>query len=181
MIKISNLISENKLRVFDFDDTLVKSNSLVNVLEKDTKKVVKQLTPAEFVNNKLSHNEYYDFSDFDNVKDPKLIKWTINLLQKILNKTSRNKKVAILTARGSEAKDNITNFLKSTLKNSNKVEVITLGNSDPYKKSEWIENQIKNGYNDILFMDDSMSNVNAVKKLKEKYPNVKLDVRKVWS
>ena len=38
---------------------------------------------------------------------------------------------------------------------------------------------LENGYDDILFLDDSPKNVRVVKKLKQKYPNIKMDARVV--
>ena len=38
MLKLVDLLTEKKLRVFDFDDTLVKSNSKVYVINKVKKK-----------------------------------------------------------------------------------------------------------------------------------------------
>ena len=40
MIKLKNLILEKKLRVFDFDDTLVKSNSKIYVINKGKRKTL---------------------------------------------------------------------------------------------------------------------------------------------
>ena len=47
------------------------------------------------------------------------------------------------------------------------------------KKADWIQSQIEKGYDDILFLDDSPKNVTAVKKLKQKYPKIKMDARVV--
>jgi len=57
--------------------------------------------------------------------------------------------------------------------------VVALGDSDPQKKADWIEDKIKRGYNDVFFIDDSHKNVAAVSKLKEKYPNMKMKVQHV--
>ncbi len=59
------------------------------------------------------------------------------------------------------------------------VYVVALGDSNPQKKADWIQSQIQKGYNDILFLDDSPKNVKVVKKLKQKYPNIKMDARVV--
>ena len=58
----------------------------------------------------------------------------------------------------------------------NNIEVITLGDSNPIKKKQWIESQIQQGYNDIAFYDDSGKNRKAVEELKEEYPNINLFV-----
>ena len=62
MIKLKNLLLEKKLRVFDFDDTLVKSNSKVFVINKGKKKT---LTPGEFAIYKQKPGDEFDFSEFE--------------------------------------------------------------------------------------------------------------------
>ena len=44
------------------------------------------------------------------------------------------------------------------------------------KKKEWIESQIKKGYNDIAFFDDSGKNREAVEQIKDDYPEINLYV-----
>ena len=59
-----NLLDEGKkLTVFDFDDTLAKTDSWVYV-NKNGKRIA-QLDPGEFAVHKLKSGEEYDFSDFD--------------------------------------------------------------------------------------------------------------------
>jgi basic membrane lipoprotein Med (substrate-binding protein (PBP1-ABC) superfamily) len=57
------------------------------------------------------------------------------------------------------------------------VYIVTLASNDPQKKAEWIETQIKKGYDDIFFLDDSRKNVEAVKRLQKKYPNIRINVQ----
>ena len=81
MIKLKDLLLEKKLRVFDFDDTLVKSNSKVYVNNRGKRKA---LTPGQFaVYNKKSGDEF-DFSDFDKVIEPKTVSYTHLTLPTIL-------------------------------------------------------------------------------------------------
>ena len=56
---------------------------------------------------------------------------------------------------------------------------MALGDANPQKKADWIQGQIEKGYDDILFLDDSPKNVSVVKKLKTKYPKIKMDARVV--
>ena len=44
------------------------------------------------------------------------------------------------------------------------------------KKADYIEKEIKKGYNDIVFIDDSYKNVQAVKALQSQYPKISLKV-----
>ena len=80
MIKLLDLILEKKLRVFDFDDTLVKSNSKVFVINKGKKKT---LTPGEFAIYNKKPGDEFDFSDFDKVIEPKKIKAMFRVFKNI--------------------------------------------------------------------------------------------------
>ena len=171
MIKLKDLILEKKLRVFDFDDTLVKSNSKVFLIRKGKRK---EMTPGEFAIYKKKPGDEFDFSEFDKVIEPKQIKSMFKVFKNIY-KASGSRRLTILTARA--AYKPVRKFLKDV--GFNNVYVVALGDSNPRKKSDWIESQIKNGYDDILFLDDSPKNVSLVKKLKQKYPNIKMDARVV--
>jgi len=99
MIKLLDILREGKgiLSIFDFDDTLVKSDSWVYIKKPDGKEI--KLDAAEFAMHKgLEKGEEYDFRDFDRkIRSPKLIKKNVDLLRKQLKKGGR--KVTILTAR----------------------------------------------------------------------------------
>ena len=171
MLKLVDLLTEKKLRVFDFDDTLVKSNSKVYVVNKGKKKT---LRPGEFAIYKKKSGDEFDFSDFDKVIEPKQIKSMFKVFNNIY-KASGSRRLTILTAR--PAYNTVRKFLKDV--GFNDVYVVALGDSNPQKKADWIKSQIQKGYNDILFLDDSPKNVKVVKKLKQKYPNIKMDARVV--
>ena len=171
MLKLVDLLTEKKLRVFDFDDTLVKSNSKVYVINKGKKKT---LTPGQFAIYKKKSGDEFDFSDFDKVIEPKQIKSMFRVFNNIY-KASGSRRLTILTARA--AYKPVRKFLKDV--GFSNVYVVALGDSNPQKKADWIQSQIQKGYNDILFLDDSPKNVKVVKKLKQKYPNIKMDARVV--
>ena len=171
MLKLVDLLTEKKLRVFDFDDTLVKSNSKVYVINKGKKKT---LTPGQFAIYKQKSGDEFDFSDFDKVIEPKQIKSMFKVFKNIY-KASGSRRLTILTARA--AYKPVRQFLKDV--GFDDVYVVALGDANPQKKSNWVKSQIEKGYNDILFLDDSPKNVNAVRKLKQKYPNIKMDARVV--
>ena len=171
MLKLVDLLTEKKLRVFDFDDTLVKSNSKVYVMNKGKRKT---LTPGQFAIYKKKSGDEFDFSDFDKVIEPKQIKSMFRVFNNIY-KASGSRRLTILTARA--AYKPVRKFLKDV--GFNDVYVVALGDSNPQKKADWIQSQIQKGYNDILFLDDSPKNVKVVKKLKQKYPNIKMDARVV--
>jgi len=161
-----------KLRVFDFDDTLVKTKSHIYVKHGDGKE--SKLTPGEYAVYEPKSDDKFDFSDFEKVKQPQEIKGITKLL-KTVAKSEGERKVVILTARS--AYKPVKDYLKDI--GLEGIYVIALGDSDPQKKADWIEDKIKKGYDDVFFIDDSHKNVTAVSKLKEKYPNIKMKVQHV--
>lgn len=170
MIKLKSLILEKKLRVFDFDDTLVKSNSKIYVINKGKRKT---LTTGEYAIYKAKSGDEFDFSDFDKVIQPKKIKAMFRVFKNIY-KASGNRRITILTARA--AYKPVRQFFKDI---GYDVYVVALSSSNPKDKSDWIEKQIKDGYDDVLFFDDSRKNIEAVKKLEKKYSDIKMITRLV--
>lgn len=157
-----------KLRIFDFDDTLIKVNSSIHVKNNEKKFV---LTPAEFAVYNPKKGDVFNFKEFDAIiKTFAPIQTNLKLLKQ--SAESPTTKTTILTARllGFPVKY----FLKKNF--GLDIYVIALGSSDPQKKANYIEKEIKKGYNDIVFIDDSHKNVKAVEALQSQYPNVNLKV-----
>ena len=162
---------EKKLRIFDFDDTLVKTKSHIYIKHKDGKK--SKLTPGEYAVYEPKKGDQFDFSDFEKVKQPQEIKGVTRLLKNIVR--VGGSEIVILTARS--AYKPIKDYLSDI--GLDKLYVVALADSDPQKKADWIENKIKDGVTDVFFIDDSHKNVSAVQALAKKYPNVSLKVRHV--
>lgn len=160
-----------KLRVFDFDDTLVQTKSHIYVTHKSGKK--SKLTPGEYAVYEEKPSDEFDFSDFQSVKQPQEIKGVTRLLKNIVRVGGAD--VFILTAR--EAYKPVKDYLNDI--GLNNIYVVALGDADPQKKADWIEEKIKDGVNDVYFIDDSHKNIQAVKGLEKKYPNISLKVRHV--
>jgi nicotinic acid mononucleotide adenylyltransferase/predicted nucleotidyltransferase len=158
---------EKKLRVFDFDDTLVHVDATIHITHKDGTK--SGLTPAEYAVYVPKEGDTFNFSEFSSViKKAKPLKDNIQDLIKSHNDPTE--KTTILTAR-------LLGYpVKKYLKDEFNIEpyVVGLGSSDPKDKSRWIEAQIKKGYNNIEFRDDSQKNVDAVAGLKDKYPEISI-------
>jgi len=161
-----------KLRVFDFDDTLVKTKSHIYITHGDGKK--SKLTPGEYAIYEPKDGDNYDFSDFEQVKQPQEIKGVTKLL-KTVARAEGERKVVILTARA--AYKPVKDYLKDI--GLDGIYVVALASNDPQDKADWIEDKIKKGYNDVFFIDDSHKNITAVNKLKDKYPNIKMKVSHV--
>ena len=169
--KSLNEAGEKKLRIFDFDDTLVKTKSNIYIKHKDGKD--SKLTPGEYAIYEPKDGDKFDFSDFEKVKQPQEIKGVTRLLKNIVR--VGGSEIVILTARS--AYKPIKDYLSDI--GLDKLFVVALADSDPQKKADWIENKIKDGVKDVFFIDDSHKNVAAVKALSKKYPNISLKVRHV--
>lgn len=166
-----NEADSKKLRVFDFDDTLVQTNSNIYITHSDGKK--SKLTPGEYAVYEPKEGDQFDFSDFEKVKQPQEIKGVTRLLKNVVR--VGGSEVVILTARA--AYKPVKQYLSDI--GLDNIYVIALADANPQKKADWIENKIKDGVNDVFFIDDSHKNVSAVKELSKKYPNVSLKVKHV--
>lgn len=162
---------QRKLRVFDFDDTLVKTGSKIHVTSAEGKQF--DLTPGEYAVYVPGPGDQFDYSDFEDLIDPKEINWTVKILRSILNK---NDEVVILTARANP--EPVRLFLRQA--SLPMIEVIALGSSVPEKKAEYIKNRIEtDGLQHVEFFDDSYKNIAAVQRLTNLFPNVNIVVRHV--
>ena len=155
------------LRVFDFDDTLATTVSYIYVKHKDGTEST--LSPEEYAKYKEKTGDTFDFRDFNRMLNkPQVIKKNFKLLQKMLKNPT--KKVTILTARALGFP--IRKFFKDEY--GLDVYPVALASNNPKDKADWIEKQIKRGYTDVAFMDDSIKNVRAVANLQKKYPEVRI-------
>jgi len=161
---------DKKLRVFDFDDTLVKTTSFIYVTHKDGK--TSKLNPGQYAVYKEQPGDKFDFKDFQQVSKPELIKGYVELLKRMVN--SGSSKVYILTARAAEKP--VSQFIKDL--GIHGVTVIALGDNNPEKKADWIEDRVKEGYDDVFFVDDSERNIAAVRSRLKSY-NIKQKIQQV--
>lgn len=168
-MKLESIVEAKKLRVFDFDDTLVISNSKVHVTQANGKKL--KLTPAEWAVYNSKPGDEYDFHEFNKLIDPKEIKHMVKMFQNMVAHASAgHSRTEILTARASAAP--VDRWLESM--GIKKIPVKALADSDPQAKADYIERRIRDGFDDIKFYDDSRKNIRAVDALKKKHPRVKI-------
>ena len=125
-----------KLRVFDFDDTLVQTKSNIYITHKDGKKST--LTPGEYAVYEPKKGDKFDFSDFEQVKQPQEIKGVTDLLRKLV-KAEGERAIVILTARGTYKP--IKDYLSDI--GLRDIYVVALNSADPQDKADWIEQKIK--------------------------------------
>lgn len=160
-----------KLRVFDFDDTLVRTRAMIHVTSSSGEKF--DLTPAEYAIYEKRPGDVMDYSDFASLIEPQQIKWTFDILKRVVAKGGET---VILTARS--AADPIRRFLSEA--GLPDLEVIALGDSNPQRKADYIATRIEEDEFDYVeFFDDSYKNVEAVRSLQSRYPDVKIVSRHV--
>ncbi len=150
-----------KARVFDFDDTLAKTNSKVFYTMPDGVKGV--LTAEEFAEKGKDIKEKggeFDFSDFNRVVDPE--EGPMLPLLKKMYKAKGERDFYILTARAPESAPAIQAWLKSENIDMPIENIIGLGNSSEQAKAEWFVGKAAEGYNDFYFSDDVEANTGAV-------------------
>jgi hypothetical protein len=147
--------------IFDFDETVAFSENFVYAKKgKETKKISSSKWP-EVGDKLLKEGWKMDFTDFNKVTKGK----PGPLMQKLKNQIKKygSENVFILTARAKESQKAIYDYLKSEGVNIPIKNITGLGNSTGEAKALWMLEKFAEGYNDMYFVDDAMSNVKAVK------------------
>jgi hypothetical protein len=154
------------ISVWDFDDTLARTNSNVLYTLPNGKKGKLNATEFALRSGELeAQGAKFDFSEFEKVikgrKGP--------MFEKALarNKKFGNANVFILTARPDSAKYAIHEFLKGIGLNIRLENIIGLSDGDPQAKANWVISKVAEGYNDFYFADDAYKNVKAVQEVLE--------------
>jgi len=157
------------LFISDFDDTLAQTDSKVYLTRNGERH---EMTPADYATYEEQPGDEFDFSEFDELINPRPIKRFVRILKKAIEKGAADK-ITILTARRHTRP--VAQFLKMHGIESG-VTIAALGDADPQAKARYIEKHIQQGYDRVAFIDDSKKNVDAVKQLKDKYPQVRMVV-----
>lgn len=148
-----------KLRAFDFDDTLFHTSGKV-ILTKGDGTVVR-MTAAEYAVYPPEPGDKFDYSEFQAVVDPVVIRSVAKRFYKIVTAGNQDRLTVILTARGPSSVPHIQEVLQKYFRVD--IPVIAVGTSDPMAKANWIKDKVENeGYNDVFFIDDSPKNIKAV-------------------
>ena len=151
-----------KIRVFDFDDTLAKTNSQVLVTTIDGK--IRKINATQFAleSQQLeAEGAEFDFSEFSQVIDGK--KGPLFDLAKKIADSPGKRDMFILTARPQNAANGIKTFLDGIGLNIPIENITGLQDGAPEAKARWMVEKAAEGYNDFYFADDALKNVKAVK------------------
>ena len=151
---------------FDFDETLIIGGKNFVTATKDGETI--KISSAEWPTKgtELAAQGWkMDFKDFVNVRGgvegP--------LMQKLRNQLKKYgpDNIFVLTARQQQAAPAIHGWLKSKGVNIPIENITGLGNSTGEAKALWMLDKFAQGYNDMYFVDDAMSNVKAVRNVLE--------------
>lgn len=178
MKSFSTFLKENSIHYFDVDDTLSHTPPNVKIHVRNHKgEVVKSLTTQQFNTHTLPSNHSYDFSDFSSAD---LFKVTPvrPMLSKMKAIHKNGGKVEILTARSDfDDQKKFAQKWKSVGVDINKIHVRRAGNlgmRPAEAKATMIAKAIEqHGYKTIYLYDDSKKNIDAMLRLKKRFPNVK--------
>lgn len=147
----------NILTVFDFDETLITSETEIIVQHSDGS--ISYINSEEYASYVPKPDDKFDYSNFDKYpKDAKKIKHTFNELESAL---SRGDHVMILTARSNRTP--VTEFMHN---HGYDVEVITVGSSNPQAKAKVVMDKVVNtDYDLVQVFEDNATNIRAIKKV----------------
>ena len=155
---------EKGISVFDFDDTLARTNSKILVTMPDGKKM--KIDATEFAKRDAeltAKGAKYDFSEFNKVVDGK--KGPLADLALKRQGKFGSKDIFVLTARPQIAASAIKKFLDGIGLSLPLANITGLENGSPQAKADWVLSKTALGYNNFYFADDAIKNVKAVKQI----------------
>lgn len=154
------------LAVFDFDDTLVTSNSATQVIRADG--TTERLTSAAYALYSPQPGDKFDYSEFDSIKDAKPTKY-LKVLRDAIT-TCGADCVLILTARASTAGPALQEFFSDL--GVYVADIVTVGGNNISSEAaaqakalvikDYTSRLRDRGLTVIHFYDDSYANIRAV-------------------
>ena len=172
------------ISVFDFDDTLARTNSKIIVtmpgqgILRNGKMLKKfKIDATEFAKKHAELEEAgakFNFSEFNKVVDGK--KGPLADLALKRQGKFGSKDIFVLTARPQQSANAIHAFLKGIGLEIPIKNITGLEDGRPSAKANWIIEKYAEGYNDFYFADDAYKNVKAVKDVLNQL-DVKSDVQ----
>jgi hypothetical protein len=151
-----------KIRVFDFDDTLARSKSMVIVNMPDGSS--REINATQFASEAAdlqAQGAEFDFAQFSQVIDGK--KGPLFSVAEKIAKARGTDDIFILTARPADAAGPIQEFMEANGIDLKLENIVGLGDGTAAAKGRWIASKAAEGYNDFYFADDAVKNVQAVK------------------
>jgi hypothetical protein len=163
---------DKKLTVFDFDDTLVKTDSQVVVVHDNGTR--EALSPGQYAIYEKKPGDTLDYSAFRTLVNPRIIRHVGRHLNRVFN-TDGPACILVLTARGGDV-----SYIETFLADAGfpGIEVVGLGcdsKTTAKEKAVFVSNRIqRDGLTYVEFLDDTDDNIKAIKELTKTFPNVKI-------
>ena len=170
------------LYVFDFDDTIVSTGSLIRIIASNGE-VVRYMTSAEFADpdcskhiseEEVSCGYYEDFSDFDLYPpDPTIIRPIFDIFLQLIRS---KKNVVIVTARSNASP--VQQFLSD--KGISDIPVYAVGGSDPSLKCDVVKGLLsQHDPSRFVLFEDSKKNIEAISLMMENFSKISFKVIEV--
>ena len=148
------------LHVFDFDDTLIKSDSEVIVTKADG--TVLSLNSTDYKHYKKEPEDVFDYSEFNEYpKNAEFIDTVFAELKAAIALDGIDS-VVILTARANPRP--VEDFLSNH--DLGGVKVVGTGSDDPYSKANYIMDRLKNeSFEEVIVFEDNAKNIRTIRKV----------------
>jgi len=168
--------------VMDLDDTIIMTDAKIKVINKKTRKIEKELTPAEYNEFQKKSNQVLNFDDFENYKILKKGRAT-KLMERMKYLYKKNYHISIVTARSNTEMIRMF-FLEHGIDLHPELVIavndikFNFSGDTATKKVQAIEKLIEKGYKKFLFFDDNLENLKKVKELELSY-DIEINIVKV--
>jgi GNAT superfamily N-acetyltransferase len=169
-------LGSGKLVIFDIDDTLVNTDTRVNVVQDG--KIIKQLNSHDFTHYKLSPGESFDFGAFKDAREFfTKAKPIPGMIRQLKQDIATGNRVIMLTARSDfNDRDVFLDTFRRFGIDMDRVHVYRAGNlaikaATEEKKKIILKHLLgKEHFDKLIMYDDSVPNLNAFLSLKQDYP-----------
>ena len=150
----------NVLHIFDFDDTLIKSESSVKITHSNNK--TSTMSSEEYAKYKERPGDVFDFSEFDTYPiGAEIIEPVFNQLKNSIEKDGVDSTI-ILTARSNPKP--VLKFL-----NDNGIfgiKVVAVGSSNPLDKAMYVMSRVKDDNVGLVrVFEDNVKNIREIRKM----------------
>jgi len=169
-------LGSGKLVIFDIDDTLVNTDTRVNVVKDG--QVIKQLNSHDFTHYKLGPGESFDFGAFKDAREFfTKAKPIPGMIRQLKQDIATGNRVIMLTARSDfNDRDVFLDTFRRFGIDMDRVHVYRAGNlaikaATEEKKKIILKHLLgKEHFDKLIMYDDSVPNLNAFLSLKQDYP-----------
>ena len=164
-------INKKAISVYDFDETIARSEGHIDVYFKGTDKLYKRVTTQAEYDKLAETGEYdFDFSNLEYITNPtELVPVTKNLRRDVENAAMQ---VMILTARAGNAEGEIQMYLDSIGIPTDDLYIVGCAGCD---KGQYIEDVVRRNptIEVVHFYDDSQKNIKDMQAAKERLADLK--------